>query len=193
VLGIEPNAEMRKAAAAEPSRTEPTPVYQDGRAEITGVEVETADAVLAAQAFHWFETDTAFQEFRRILKPGGWLILMWNERDETDPATAAYGDVIRKFPDAKRLEGRRGQAGEPLLTCPLFQDRERLVFRQQQMMDETGLIGRAFSASYAPRDHARIQEAETAFRSLFADFQHDGRVTIHYETTVYVGRKPPFA
>jgi ubiquinone/menaquinone biosynthesis C-methylase UbiE len=75
-----------------------------------------ADAVLAAQAFHWFNCELALCEFHRILKPDGWVVLVWNERDESDPFTAAYSAVIRTAPEAERLELNRGQAGEPLLS-----------------------------------------------------------------------------
>src|SRR5262249_34679004 len=82
VIGIEPNAQMRQRAesVAMPTGVCP-PTYRDGRAECTGLPVEFADAVLAAQAFHWFPFVEALQEFRRILKPGKWLALLWNERD----------------------------------------------------------------------------------------------------------------
>src|SRR5207244_9435794 len=69
VVGIEPNDEMRNQAgqAVLPSRV-PAPVYRAGRAEATGLRESWADAVLAAQAFHWFEPDPTLREFHRILK-----------------------------------------------------------------------------------------------------------------------------
>ena len=66
VIGIEPNDEMRAAASAIP---EPEVSYQNGQAESTGVEPESADAIVAAQAFHWFEPAAALREFARVLKP----------------------------------------------------------------------------------------------------------------------------
>src|SRR5262249_21339618 len=101
VIGIEPNAEMRVRADAEPDVPgSPRPEYPDGRAEATGLSDVYCDCVLAAQAFHWFEADVTLPEFRRIVRPGGWVVLLWNERDETDAFTAAYGTVIRSAPDA---------------------------------------------------------------------------------------------
>ena len=158
VLGIEPNAEMRAAAAATSVPPDcPQPIYQDGRAEATGLADQSVDAVLAAQAFHWFEPEAALREFHRILKPEGWVALLWNERDESDPFTAAYGVVIRTAPAAAAIEAPRGRAGEPLLHNPLFQDAERVVFRNEQSLDEDGVLGRAFSASYAPREPAAVE------------------------------------
>lgn len=188
VIGIEPNAEMRAKAQAEQGSGPPL-LYQDGKAEATGLPDASADAVLAAQAFHWFESEAALREFYRILEPGGWVILMWNERDERDPFTAAYGAAIRSFPGAAKLEGARARAGEPLLSSPLFTAGERVVFPSAQAMNEEEMLGRAFSASYAPREPDQVQELERRLREHFARFQHHGQVALHYETSVYRARR----
>src|SRR5436305_15310401 len=65
VIGIEPNADMRRQAEAEPEYRSLV-TYQDGKAEATRLPDAVADAVLAAQAFHWFASDAALREFRRI-------------------------------------------------------------------------------------------------------------------------------
>ena len=116
VLGIEPNDDMRHQAEAEPlPPAGSVPSYRQGSAEATGLPNGVAAAVLAAQAFHWFDAAKALREFHRILRPGGQVVLIWNERDETDPFTAAYGAVIRSTPDAAAVEMPRGQAGAALL------------------------------------------------------------------------------
>src|SRR5690606_1463661 len=51
-----------------------------GTAEKTLLPDRAVDVVVAAQAFHWFNTSAVRDEFRRILKPGGWVVLIWNER-----------------------------------------------------------------------------------------------------------------
>src|SRR5262245_34135131 len=181
VIGIEPNADMRERAAAEqgtrkkPGFSEkpgffdaPAPEYRPGRAEATGLPDACADAVVAAQSAHWFNLDAAFAEFHRILKPGGCVVLMWNERDETDVFTAEYGDVIRSTPGAAALEAMRQAAGEPLLTCPLFAGAQRTLFAHAQVLDEAGMIGRALSVSYAPREAAEIERYKIALRAAFA-------------------------
>src|SRR4051812_24144537 len=60
VIGIEPNADMRSRAEAEPfpAGVGP-PTYRDGRAEATGLPDACCQAVLAAQAFHWFKLGEA--------------------------------------------------------------------------------------------------------------------------------------
>jgi len=190
VVGLEPNEDMRRQAAAHhlPPGA-PQPRCCEGRAEATGITSAAADVVLSAQAFHWFDADAALREFHRILKPGGWVALLWNERDEADPFTAAYGAIIRATPGAAALEGSRARAGEPLLTHPLFQDAERLTFANEQALDEQGLLDRAFSASYAPKEPAAAQAFATALRDVLGRYQADSRVVVRYVTSLYLARR----
>jgi SAM-dependent methyltransferase len=190
VIGVEPNGEMRAQAEAAPAPPgAPAPTYCDGRAEDTGLPDATADAVLAAQAFHWFAADAALREFHRLLRPGGWVVLLWNERDAADPCTAAYGAVVGGTPEAAAVEGPRGRAGEVLLTSPLFEDARRTAFANEQWLDEAGLVGRALSASYAPREPERVERFTAELRAVFARFQRDSRVRLLYETSVYTARR----
>ena len=90
VLGVEPNEPMRLAAEellAEYSRFESVP----GTAEATGLGDSSADLVVAAQAFHWFDRDAVRREWERILRPEGWVVLLWNERRlDATPFLRAY-------------------------------------------------------------------------------------------------------
>ncbi len=182
VIGIEPNDAMRAQAGGMPA-------YRPGRAEATGLECESVQAVLAAQAFHWFEPSAALAEFHRILVPGGWVFLMWNERDETDACTADYGAVIRTAADAGEMEQGRHRAGEVLAGSPLFEKAELQSFAHRQPLDRDGLIGRAFSISYAPRDPAGVAAWQSALRLVFERHQRQGRVTLLYRTSVYLAQR----
>ena len=164
--------------------------YREGRAESTGLPAEGADAVLSAQAFHWFEPVATLREFHRILKPAGWVILMWNERDERDPVTAAYGEVIRTSRDAAAIESsRQTRAGDALRTSPLFWRAEQVTFHHQQALDEEGLLGRAFSVSYAPREAGEREVWAERLRAVFRHYQRDGTVVLHYQTSIYAAQR----
>jgi SAM-dependent methyltransferase len=186
VVGVEPNDAMR--AQAEAASNGPSPRYVKGTAEATGLVNHSVRAVLAAQAFHWFDSEAALREFHRILQPDGWAVLLWNERDESDAATAAFGGVIRTAPDAAAVEGPRAQAGEALLGSPLFVEAERRDFCHEQQLDENGVLGRAFSASYAPREPGAAGRFAAALRRVFQQHQTGEMMRLVYVTSVYWGR-----
>jgi SAM-dependent methyltransferase len=190
VVGVEPNDDMRRRAEAEPIPEGAAGLeYREGHAEATGLPDSCADAVLSAQAFHWFAPAAALEEFHRILKPGGWVVLMWNERDASDPFTAAYGAVVRASRDGAKLEDARARAGAPLLHSLLFECGERVAFSHVQEVDEEGLLGRAFSTSYAPRAGEAVERYAAALREVFRRFQRGGKAVIRYETALYAARK----
>jgi SAM-dependent methyltransferase len=194
VIGIEPNEDMRRTAErdsiaeGEASAASGTR-FIDGTAEATGLPDQYADAVLSAQAFHWFQPDTALAEFHRILKPGGHVILMWNERNEIDVFTQGYGDLFRQLPETAKVEMKRGIAGNPLLESQLFRDAARTNFSYSQRVDLNGLLGRAFSASYAPKDGAPADSLRTGLAALFEAHQVDGFADLQYETSVFIAAK----
>src|SRR5207249_7914301 len=187
VVGIEPNEEMRnKADTASEGQADLS--YRRGKAEATGLADASADAVVAAQAFHWFQPEAALREFHRILKPAGWAVLLWNQRDESDPFTRAYGAGVRQLTNAEVFEPYHGK-GDALLVCPPFQEGERAFFPNEQVLNEAGLLGRAFSVSYAPRDIESVKRYGDELRQVFKRFQKDGRVVMRYETSVFLARR----
>jgi SAM-dependent methyltransferase len=190
VIGIEPNDEMHARAEAEvlPPGI-PLPEYRKGTAEATGLPDGSVHAVLAAQAFHWFRADEALREFHRILRPAGSVALIWNERDESDACTKAFGVVMRSGPDAVAVEVPRRRAGEALLHHALYKDATRVCFSNEQALDEDGLLGRAFSASYAPREEIAADRFAAALRYVFGRHERGGKVVLRYETSVYLAQR----
>src|ERR1700694_1707214 len=79
VFAVEPNAAMREAGD-QLLRSFDKMTSVAGTAEATTLPSASADFVTAAQAAHWFDRARARAEFVRILKPGGWCVLIWNER-----------------------------------------------------------------------------------------------------------------
>ncbi len=158
VLAIEPNAKMR--AAAEP---DPRVDWIDGTAEATTLAPASVDAVVAFQAWHWVDHPAGVVEARRILRPGGCMAAVYNERDESDPFTAAYGDIVRRFA-LEATEEMRANALEAFAAIDPPRT-QRFAFRNHQDLDRAGVHQRATSSSYLPQSgpacdamHAAIDE-----------------------------------
>jgi len=83
-MAAEPSPTMRQVFA----RVLPDVPMIGSTAEQVPVADGRVDAVVVAQAFHWFDAPAALAEIHRVLRPGGWLDLIWNERDESDPMVA---------------------------------------------------------------------------------------------------------
>jgi SAM-dependent methyltransferase len=191
VEALEPNEDMRKEAQEAGTKYGAAQIiYRDGTGENTGLETNSQRLVTSAQAFHWFVAETALSEFRRVLRPGGWLALFWNERDERDPLTKEYGDAIRLAPETGNVESKRFIAGRPLLEDPSYVNTHRMAFSNEQEMDLEGFIGRAFSASYTPKTGPLSEEIRKRLTESFHRYQQNGKVLMKYETSVYMGRKP---
>ena len=90
VFGVEPNPEMRAAGEKVLARY-PKFASVDAVAEATTLHNHSVDFVVAGQAFHWFDRQKARPEFVRVLKPDGWVMLVWNGyRVKSSPLMAAY-------------------------------------------------------------------------------------------------------
>ena len=189
VFGVEPNPEMRAAAEellGGHSRFESVA----GTAEATTLDDDSVDFVTAGQALHWFELAGARAEFTRILRPGGWVMFVWNtHRKDATPFQAAYEKLLlahgTDYTEVGRHEGGARMV-QDFFGSDTFQTR---TFDNRQTFDLDGLKGRLSSASYVPgpdqRGHeAMMREAERTFGA----HETDGKVTFEYDTKVYYGR-----
>ncbi|WP_431945840.1 class I SAM-dependent methyltransferase [Actinacidiphila sp. bgisy167] len=90
VIAVEPVAEMRERLA----QLLPGVRVTAGTAEATGLPDGCADAVVAAQSWHWFREEEALAEVERLLRPGGSLALVWNTYDTSVPWVRDYQDIV---------------------------------------------------------------------------------------------------
>lgn len=184
VFGIEPNREMRQYADRSLAVGEFS--SQDGTAESTGLPAGSCDLLVAGQAFHWFHPQRTRTEALRILKPGAWAALIWNERPKGDvPFLDDYEALLRRYApeyDAvTRLRAEEGGIGRFFGRVP-----ELATFANQQVLDLEGLAGRVNSASYAPMpDRPEYAPLMAELADVFDRYQQDGRVEFPYRTLVY--------
>jgi SAM-dependent methyltransferase len=188
VFAVEPNAEMR-AASAHLQESFPRLALVVGVAEATTLPAASVDFITVAQAAHWLEPEQSRAEFKRIFKPHGWCVLLWNERRITgNPFLDDYEQLLRTH-CAEYTDKRQGQ------TAPIAQaffagtQYHQRVFEYQQEFDFEGLAGRLLSSSYCPLQddpaHApMMHELERIFRA----HARRNTVRIDYDTRVFFGQ-----
>jgi len=182
VIAVEPNAPMRESAEPAPGVT-----YVDGTAEATGLEEASADLVTVFQAFHWFDQDAALREMLRLLRPGGRAATVYNERDERDAFTAAYGDIVRKYAQ-DATEQRRADAKDAAFAAfKGWRTARHVAFPNPVSQDVERVVRRAFSSSYLPKSGPAAAALEAEIRALVAMHAVDGVVTMALETLVIIG------
>ena len=186
VIAVEPGDAMR----AELERAVPAAEVLRGAAERIPLPDGSVDAIAIGQAFHWFRQDETIPELRRVIRSGGGVALLWNERDVEDPLQRSVSDLIAPFVPAGRPgpgEWRLDLVTGPLAESALFGHLEKRRFRFVQQLDADALADRVGSMSFvaaAPAEERRALEAE--LRGLVE--RHSGRVDFPYVTRVFVSR-----
>jgi ubiquinone/menaquinone biosynthesis C-methylase UbiE len=188
VFGVEPNDEMRRAGER---LLESYLGFKSiaGTAEATTLPDHSVDIVTAAQAAHWFDREKARGEFIRILKPGGWLVLLWNERrTDSTPFLREYEHLLLAYgTDYQEVRHERTTAEIADFFSPSPFRSSTLEMRQE--VNYAGLEGRLLSSSYTPTsDHANYDAMLRQLRRIFDAHQIDDRVSLDYNTLVYYGQ-----
>jgi SAM-dependent methyltransferase len=192
VFAVEPNAAMREMGieqlASLQSDGSNRLVSVAGTAEETTLRSASVDFVTAAQAAHWFDLPRARAEFARILRPGGWCVLIWNERETTTtPFLRDYEELLLTYAtDYKEVRHERTTAMIPEFFAPALC--EERVFSLRQEFDYEGLAGRLLSSSYAPLEgHPSYEPMMRELQRIFRAHAEDGTVEFEYKTRVFYG------
>jgi SAM-dependent methyltransferase len=188
VFGIEPNPEMREAGERLLAGFQKFHSVA-GTAEGTTLADHSVDFITAAQAAHWFDRERSRQEFVRILKPGGWLVLLWNERlTDSTAFLRDYEQLLLTFGtdyQDVRHERTTDAVNEFFAPAP-FHER---AFPMQQVFGYAGLEGRLLSSSYAPGpDHPKHSLMLRELRRVFDEHAVADQVICEYRTRLYFGR-----
>jgi SAM-dependent methyltransferase len=188
VFAVEPNAEMREAGSNLLSGFDKLTSVA-GTAEATTLADDAVDFVTAAQAAHWFDRQRARREFSRILKPGGWCVLIWNERrTATTSFLRDYEELLLTYgTDYNEVRHERTTAVIHEFFAPA--PYEESVFDLRQQFDYEGAAGRLLSSSYAPlEDHANHIPMMRELRRIVDAHAQGGFVEFEYNTRVYYGK-----
>jgi SAM-dependent methyltransferase len=176
VVAIEPLPEMlgllRRAA--------PSATAMVGSAESVPLPAESADVVVAAQAFHWFDHDAALPEIARVLRPGGWLALVWNTRDDRVPWMGRLSRTI----GGESIE--EWDAPAPIRASSLFGPVEQARFAHSQRLDRTTLRELVLSRSYcASRPPAEREPVLAEVDALYDDVAGPDGLELSYLTECF--------
>jgi ubiquinone/menaquinone biosynthesis C-methylase UbiE len=143
VCAVEPVEAMRSQARAAVPRAE----HLEGTAEDMPLPDASVDVVTVAQAFHWFDAPTALAEIARVLRPGGRLALLWNERDEGTAWVAEMSRIIH-WHDRTVSRYQHTDWAAVVAASGRFTDLEERAFRWEQPITRAVLADRVRSISY---------------------------------------------
>lgn len=187
VFGVEPNGPMREAAE-KLLKDYPNFTSVAQTAEDTGLAEQSVEMITAGQAFHWFDHVRAKAEFVRILTPGGWVVLAWNERRAGSPFVEAYEQLMEKYAPEFHMVDRRNARAEAVEKFFDPAGCEIRYFDNHQTLDFEALKGRLLSSSYAPLPENPLHDPMiTELLDIFERFQQDRVVLFEYDTRVYFG------
>ncbi len=167
VVAVEPNEQMRERAEPRPNVH-----WESGSAEALPLPDKSVDVAVAFQAFHWFEPLRAFAQFARVARRR--VALVQYERDETQPFSAAYGAIVKRYAvdETEALRMRTLETFSTLAGSAL----RRAVVPFKQRLTQEGVVGRVDSSSYLPHEGDAAQALRREICDLFGRFARDGFV-----------------
>ncbi len=183
VLAVEPVEAMR----AKLLETVPSVALAEGTAEEIALPNASVDAVVVAQAFHWFDAIRALSEVHRVLRPGGRIALVFNRRDESVPWVRGLGEAIRAISDGEPQVWDSAWR-DALARSALFGEWTSLLFRQVQRLTPDGVLDRTASVSYVAAAPPEVRAGVLdRVRALLADDPHTAgasKIDLPYDTEV---------
>lgn len=187
VFGVEPNDEMRTMAEKHLSHFY-NYISVKGTAENTTLADSSVDIIAAAQAYHWFDVKQAKQEFKRILRNDGYVLIIFNVRKNNTPFMKAYNKLQENLKtDFKkvRLENVKDNNIEDFFED--FKIKKKRLDNSQEL-DLNGLKGRLLSCSYVPLEGPENKKVLNNLKEIFDKHEKNGKVKIEYYTKIYIGK-----
>ncbi len=186
VAGVEPNREMRQAAEELLGQYKKF-ISVDGESASTGLADGSIDLVTAAQAFHWFDSESAKEEFNRILKPDGRIALIWNQRETCSGFQRDYDAMLTSNLAEYAEVNHRSICDADIKSFMRQRQMQKFCFDYVQCFDLASFIGRMKSSSYTPEEGTKelidlVAEAE----KLFSQYECGGEIEFAYQSILYL-------
>jgi SAM-dependent methyltransferase len=188
VFGIEPNDEMRLAAEKLFEK------YNNfrsvnGKTKNTKLYDNSIDVITAGQSFHWFNNDMTRKEFKRILKPGGCVVLIWNNRSEN------VSEFMKDFSQLlNNLETDYQEVKHENLNDNDFKrffgtsNYQIKSYDNSQLINYNSLEGGILSRSYVPTEGRAYSNMIRELKEIFEKHNIDGKIKIEYKTNIYFSK-----
>ncbi len=184
IFMVEPNSAMREYSKIYLSKNDNCN-FINGNAENTTLKDNSIDAIVVAQAFHWFDIEKCKIEFNRILKPNSNIFLIWNNRLKNTTFLQKYDEILKTLSvDYNEVNHQNLSAKD----FGLFFDNNWKIqsFDNYQIFNFEQFIKRVFSSSYTPnKKDKNFSVFYNAIKKLFNEENINGFVRFNYNTEIY--------
>jgi ubiquinone/menaquinone biosynthesis C-methylase UbiE len=188
VIAVEPNHEMRTACERLTSSWSRLTVLESS-AEATGLPPDSVDLVAAGRSFHWFNAPLALAEFRRILRPAGWMTLISLGRSQADDAQSiAFERLLLSHAIDPNYRGSGYRVHQDMQDL-FASDYNEAQIHGEEPLDWDALLGSALSYSVTPKEDSPGYPAFVeALRQHFDTYAMEGKITMPTTCWVTAGR-----
>ncbi len=187
VFAVEPNNDMR-VKAEEKYKTIANITSINATAESTSLPDNSIDLVTVAQAFHWFDRVVFKHECKRILKPNGKVVLVWNDRDSDSEIIKDNFAVNKKYCEAFKGSSNGIDFSKDAFSDFFSGEFELVEFCNNLVYTREDFIARNLSSSYAPKENDLMyDEYIKSINEVFDKHQTNGTVKYPYITRCYIG------
>jgi SAM-dependent methyltransferase len=186
VYAVEPDVSMRWWAEQALANA-PTFNSVAGSAQTTTLPDRSVDLIVVGQALHWFDPLPSRQEFLRILIPGGWLAVLWNQGTDAALAQALSAlctpengwdtSIPNQRREVKPFDFYFGHAA--------YLQREFAAVKRETWEE---FFGALCSDSHAPAEtQPSFERLRNAAWQVFRAHSEDGFITVRYRTHLVLG------
>ena len=187
---VEPNTDMRNMSDSLLTKYD-NYVSINGTAEKTTLGNASVDFIVVGQAFHWFDAKKTLNEFRRVLKNNGVLVLIWNNRKLNTEFLIEYDSILKKFSKEYGESSHRNISDE-VIEKYFSADFKKNTIDNHQKFNFIELMGRFSSGSYTPKEGTdEYQNSYNALKKIFHKYKKSGKIIFNYDTKLFTGRIHP--